>query len=131
MTELIEAVARAICHDEWTTPGTDLKPEAVARVVDHEWEHWSSVAQAALTAITDAGYRIVPGWQPIETAPKDGTPFVGAIKVRVNGYPPEWFQYIIAYDPERDELSLDYDTGWDLDDYLFWMPLPAAPGDEM
>ena len=59
MTELIEAVARAICHDEWTTPGTDLKPEAVARVVDHEWEHWSSVAQAALTAITDAGYRIV------------------------------------------------------------------------
>lgn len=61
MTELIEVVARAICHDEWTTPGTDLKPEAIARVVEGEWEHWSSAAQAALTAITDAGYRIVKG----------------------------------------------------------------------
>jgi len=123
MTELIEAVARAICHDEWTTPGTDLKPEAVARVVDHEWEHWSSVAQAALTAITDAGYRIVPGWQPIETAPKDGTQILAWIGRVGMGH-----QVLSFYDGRWREpangLGLKFDPA-------AWMPLPAAPGDEM
>lgn len=103
MTELIEVVARAICHDEWTTPGTDLKPEAIARVVEGEWEHWSSAAQAALTAITDAGYRIV----------KDE---VVAFRYGHNAYPDDFGSLPLTDGHKK--------AGW------IETPLYAAPGDE-
>jgi hypothetical protein len=102
MTELIEAVARAIRdRDAWRT----WKGEQAHR----------ESAQAALTAITDAGYRIVPGWQPIETAPKDGT-------------------LVLLYLPDGlmacRRWQDNHWRGWDSEDATHWMPLPAAPGDE-
>ena len=47
MTELIEAIARAIADPTFEP------------IVDDGWKNWIIEAQAALTAITDAGYRIV------------------------------------------------------------------------
>jgi len=82
MTELIEAVARGICHDEWTTPGTDLEPEEIARLIEVYWQRWTDAAQAALTAISDAGYRIVKD-EPTPGMINRGVDF--AIKAKLGG----------------------------------------------
>jgi hypothetical protein len=66
-------------------------------------------------------------WHSIGTAPKDGTPFLAAIRVIVNDRRRKWQIFIIGYDAEYDEMHSDYETGWDLDDYSFWMPLPPSP----
>ena len=66
-------------------------------------------------------------WQPIETAPKDGTPILGAIWVSHNDCPRRWDIYVIGYDAEFDEMNSDFETGWDFEDYSFWQPLPNPP----
>ena len=58
MTELIEAVARAICHAN-VEAGSTHTDESIAAAVAYMWRDYVLDAQAALTAITDAGYRIV------------------------------------------------------------------------
>ena len=125
MTELIEAVARAIRErDAWRTR-------------KGEQAHTES-AQAALTAITDAGYRIVPGWQPIETAPEETN-----VIVAVTGGP-HGATVCEAYFHRDDEYGAEWwlsATGpanyyhGPISDIMHgsvthWMPLPAAPGDE-
>lgn len=57
-------------------------------------------------------------WQPIETAPKDGTKLLvftvfGQIEVT---------QYIRA--DREEEIGMD---GWDTYEPAFWMPLPDPP----
>lgn len=66
-------------------------------------------------------------WQDIKSAPVDGTPFLAAIWVKVNDQPRHWRIYAVAYDAEFDEMDSDYETGWDLEDYAFWQPMPAPP----
>lgn len=57
----IERVARAICEAQsYTYPKGNPSLE----------EHWLKQARAAIAAM--------PGWQPIETAPKDGTWVIAA-----------------------------------------------------
>ena len=67
-------------------------------------------------------------WQPIETAPKDGTPILAAVQFTnlVTGYS-RWEQHAIWYDDEFGGVHPDTDHGWEWDDYLYWMPLPPAP----
>ncbi len=67
-------------------------------------------------------------WRPMESAPRDGTPFLAWIEYRYNSVPTRGV-YIIAVDPdEHDEaLDPDYEEGWDFEHYSGWMPLPAAP----
>ena len=72
-------------------------------------------------------------WLPIETAPRDGTEIVAAIKVRHTKGGMWWERHVIAADEETGELHPDYDHGWTFDDYELWMSLadlpdlPAAP----
>jgi hypothetical protein len=118
MTELIEAVARAL-DAECANCGFKLKQHAL-----------DNFAQAALTAITDAGYRIVPGWQPIETAPKDGEWII----VYDANYDHSSSSYLIAYwhKPLKVWAGKPNSKGrfplWE--NATHWMPLPPAPGDE-
>lgn len=72
-------------------------------------------------------------WQPIETAPKDGTPILAVIK----GYIPNVVQYISAikrfvpcshldmdskFASELDEELIMGTSGWNP---THWMPLPS------
>ncbi len=65
-------------------------------------------------------YKLMPDWQPIETAPRDGT----RILVCRSGSLP--FHDVVEW--------CDWKPGWlngdmagDADAYTHWMPLPAAP----
>jgi len=70
-------------------------------------------------------------WQPIETAPKDGTPHVRGLWVcdATSGYPLYW--QVDAGCEHTDDgdwiLSDGYTSGWHADDYSHWMPLPEPP----
>lgn len=58
------------------------------------------------------------GWQPIETAPKDGTHFLALTKRH------RW--PVLAY-WRKDEISMEY-SGIDVTSWVtHWMPLPAPP----
>ena len=96
MTDMIERVARAI----WTA----AKDNAAA-----SWEGHIPEARAAIEAM--------PGWQPIETAPRDGTKFLGVTKsgrMKV-----DWFDVTLSVSQFAHERG---DNG-----YTHWMPLPEPP----
>ena len=96
MTDTTERVARAI----WTA----AKDNAAA-----SWEGHISEARAAIEAM--------PGWQPIETAPRDGTKFLGVTKsgrMKV-----DWFDVTLSVSQFAHERG---DNG-----YTHWMPLPEPP----
>jgi hypothetical protein len=71
-------------------------------------------------------------WQPIETAPKDGSEFQAwLVTDKVDGF----WEPKARFDPESEAFELwgrtDYDQeGWDIYPDLkptHWMPLPAPP----
>jgi hypothetical protein len=67
-------------------------------------------------------------WQPIETAPKDGTAILAAIQVTNNRTGSQfWERHVIAADDETGDVDVDFDHGWHWDDYSHWMPLPEPP----
>lgn len=63
MSELVEIVAR----------GLHARSFAILGPMCDEWEEFKDEALAALRAIEGAGKKVEQGWQPIETAPRDGT----------------------------------------------------------
>jgi len=90
-----------------------------------EWELFKNSERGleVLCAIVDAvraeAKAEVPSWQPIETAPKDGSP----ILVVAN----EVVQYIIVADYGSGWHSLADDEGIEDFNPTHWMPIPAAP----
>lgn len=74
-------------------------------------------------------------WQPSETAPKDGTPFLGLFRYALQ---PEWIEEIVVkWDCPKDELSffksgypwasLDGGDRMVTNALIGWMPLPPPP----
>lgn len=71
-----------------------------------------------------------PMWQPIETAPKDGTPVLCALYY--NNDRSYWGQLVICWD-DHNHIWTD-GVGWEqnlidepTETPLFWMPLPDPP----
>ncbi|MGJ4857027.1 hypothetical protein ACN6KF_003011 [Labrys sp. La1] len=69
-----------------------------------------------------------PAWQPIATAPKDGTQILAI--VHPYGYPNDTSFEIIFYYPSKFFWSSqgygDPDIDWGMPTH--WLPLPPAPG---
>ena len=72
----------------------------------------------------------VERWRDIETAPTDGTPHVRGLWVnstKAGGYT-YWESIAGAIDDGEGEfLDHDGNAPWRAEDYVRWMPLPAAP----
>lgn len=116
---MIEKVARAIYEedDPWHTvwPWPDLQEDQT------EPEKYRQVAIAAINAMH--------GWQPIETAPRDGTHFLATAIVRNIKTDARWWEtHVIWADDETGEVHPECDHGWSrIEDYSHWMPLPPPP----
>lgn len=67
-------------------------------------------------------------WQPIETAPKDGTGHLRGRWINSQGKRPTWTVDSGYVDDDGEFVSFNgNETGWQTDDYTHWMPLPAPP----
>jgi len=94
-----------------------------------QWDGLKDIVTRMIDAKLAAPQAPAPQWQPIETAPKDGTCvllFDGATVTAgiydANGEKYPWFVL--------DERDSEFTNGWqDTERYgpEFWMPLPAAP----
>ena len=88
-------------------------------------------ALRAVLADRDLGEAVeVERWRDIETAPTDGTPHVRGLWVnstKAGGYT-YWESIAGAIDDGEGEfLDHDGNAPWHAEDYVRWMPLPAAP----
>lgn len=75
----------------------------------------------ALEAALSAQVQDVAGWQPIETAPKDGSEILALWKrsqIQSNGYGVVWFE---------DGSWREFDYECLVSDPTHWMPLPSVP----
>lgn len=67
-------------------------------------------------------------WQPIETAPKDGTLHVRGLTVRNRRTGVCWWEAIAGrVDDDGDFVDHDGNCPWRTEDYEYWMPLPEPP----
>jgi len=69
-------------------------------------------------------------WQPIETAPKDGTPHVRGMWTYdlMTGKAIEWMSDAGYEDEDGDWVLSDAClSGWRAEDYTHWIPLPKPP----
>ena len=68
-------------------------------------------------------------WEPIETAPRDGTSFLVTTRV-FSSHTGKFLHHdthIVWIDTDTGEIDIDADQGWPLEAYEFWMPLPPPP----
>jgi len=112
MTNPVKVIAKAIEQSPWT-PGTDGWRDVEARYL----------ARLALSALKEEGLVVSPGWQLIETAPKDET------------------SVVLLFDPNtEDGNGVVFEGQWDdvieawfdfCDNFqrapTHWMPLPRSP----
>lgn len=91
------------------------------------------IARAVLQALSPGSTGETEGWQPIETAPKDGTPFLGYLPA--DRFPAVCFWQ--AYD-QADAKEIGADGYWAFGEELIsdveghavithWRPLPEPP----
>lgn len=76
------------------------------------------LAEAALKAIEDAGYSIEQGWQPIETAPKDGTLILALGPIT---------SATVMWEPAHQCWASADNWPWEDFEPTHWRPLPEPP----
>jgi hypothetical protein len=121
MDELVEKVARAIWgHVEWER----LSDEYGGVPFDEIWSRMRYLhVKERLVIAARSAIAVMPGWKPIETAPKDSTPVLVTTKYGVR---------IAYYGTEYSEMLRGEKLRWwqrrNLPcDPVYWMPLPAPP----
>lgn len=100
------AVAQALTAALWNPPGPTI------------------VAAAFIAALAAAGYAVEQEWQPIETAPRDGTEVLVYARVL---HPEKWGVHL---EPIICAASYHPDAGWcvcEIRDVTHWRPLPTPP----
>lgn len=105
-----------------TTPNTEQRNDAVREALAK-----AEAAMSEMFRYFDGG-EPVDNWQPIDTAPRDGTPFIAALWVKhTNGR--SWQEtHIVWCDDETGEIDSACDQGWSrVDDYVAWMSVPDLP----
>lgn len=117
----------------------DAKP-AIAKEIDpgiqrsaylmaakHDW--LMDAVKEIEAAISTRAPSVGEGWRPIETAPRDGTPFLATTRVydHSSGKFSHHDTHIVWADDETGEIANEAEQGWRLEDYEFWRPLPAPP----
>lgn len=123
--DLIERVAKAICPDGWhETTRPDGSKYFTLVCWDEEQAKGRRLAMAAIAAM--------PGWQPIKSAPRDGTMILiafGPDSVSVGCYSrndddlhPWKFM-----DSQAEGLPIFNGARDDIYGPSYWMPLPHAP----
>jgi len=121
-SKIIEVMARGICRRRLDDNIVgDVSEDEIRAYVDETWRLFESDASAALTAyeshLQAKGLAVVPGWQPIESAPTD--------------------ILILVYCPSYQGLNAivcccqwHEDAGFCVDELRspsHWTPLPAPP----
>lgn len=119
---LVEAVARAVCRANCPPA---MSEDAVECQTEGAWDMWSAEATAALQAIEAAGYLVVPSWQGMDSAPKDGTKIL--VSWKAGHVSIVWWQKygngsFTTGGSDRCGTPDQYDESW----FLGWQPLPAA-----
>lgn len=59
-------------------------------------------------------------WQPIETAPRDGTPFLATTLVVNSQTGEQWWEPNVIWATDDNG---DWDRGWGFDSYTHWQPI--------
>ena len=129
--ELIETVAKALCEAEEVEPDKN----DFSCGIDTNWHVFEDMAKTALDTLRANGV-LNEGWQPIETAPKDGTEIL-TVRLLENGacfdpYITIWctprrrtFNNYVVNDGKPAWLSQDQE--WLVPIPTHWMPLPTPP----
>ena len=128
--DLRERVARAICVADGENPDSLPVPFPASRLnfVPSEHPLWKNYLELADAAVAECAK-----WEPIETAPKDGTPILG-FDLGMSKWPRFSGIMVISWDAENNEWcsGKDYDGNSiaRFDNPTHWRPLPAPPTDE-
>ena len=90
---------------------------------------WDEGAHAGLRAKARAALAAADAamWQPIATAPRDGTTILATIRVFIKGEYSYTQTDKIWFDGESGEIHNDCYDGWEWEHYEYWRPLPAGP----
>lgn len=87
------------------------------------------------SALRAAGYAVEQGWQPIATAPRDGTPVIGCVYCPTGIDPAHWVVFICWW-TDGNPGAFNKPSGWMSDsceDFgghehpTHWRPLPEGP----
>lgn len=122
--KIIEVMARAICREKTNaTASGAVRKEIPQDYINFVWRLFADDAEAALDALSAEGMTVVPGWQPIESAPKDGTRFIAWVQWADGGNwhecwwePTGWWVEVATRDCRRPAVPIKG-----------WQPLPAPP----
>jgi len=68
-------------------------------------------------------------WQPMETAPRDGTPFLAIVPVRNRVTGERWHEMNVIWADDGDGCP-EWERGWSFEDYTHWMRLPTPPAED-
>ena len=112
MTE-VGKVAQAL-RKNFPFPDPPDNYDSWEQLTPYEQERWMILARAAIAAMPPQG------WQPIETAPKDGTEILIGEHVPSATYNGGWFFRVVYWNKNANDWSWPWNP-------TVWMPLPEEP----